>query len=300
MYDPDLILNSHTRPGVLAFLRSRGFAPAALAIMSNIDLANAYHAAGEQSSTDAQQVAAAAVIATLQALAFSGFDQATIRRIIREEIAQLPPERLEVITPQGSVILDGPLHYRTPLVVKIAAIGHPVMLVGPAGCGKTTIGEHVATALSLPFYITNTITDTHELIGFIDGHGSYHSTPFRQAFECGGVWIADEIDAWEAGALFAMALYLKQGQGSSDLAIFATSSKKIPIPAGSSVLKGMRVLDPNNGVGHGTNIWGSVKTEYNGSHDRVVIFTDTQSNIAHATARTLGNIPFIHCYEVTC
>lgn len=105
------------------------------------------------------------------------------------------------------------------------------------------------------------------------------------------------VKCWEVGALFAMALHLKQGQGNSDLAIFATSSKRIPIPAGSSVLKGMKLLEPNNGVAHGTNIWGSVKTQY-ASHDRVVIFTDCQSNIAHATAKTLGAVPFIHCYDL--
>lgn len=107
---------------------------------------------------------------------------------------------------------DGAIpHYRTEIVLTAIRAGHPVMLVGPAGCGKTTIGEHVAADLELPLYITSTINDVHELHGFIDGHGVYHRTPFREAFEHGGVWIADEIDAWDAGALLAANSALANG-----------------------------------------------------------------------------------------
>jgi len=102
-------------------------------------------------------------------------------------------------------------HAVTKLVTQIVGMKHPVLLVGPAGCGKTTIGEQVASDLNLPFFITSTIFDTHELLGFVDGHGQYHSTAFRQAFENGGVWIADEIDAWDAAALLAANSALANG-----------------------------------------------------------------------------------------
>lgn len=120
-------------------------------------------------------------------------------------------KRLEIITPRATVQLEGHVHAMTEKVIRVAALGHPIMLVGPAGCGKTTIGEHVAKALDLPFLITSTINDTHELTGFIDGYGKYHSTPFRQAFEHGGVWIADEIDAWDAAALLTANAALANG-----------------------------------------------------------------------------------------
>lgn len=102
-------------------------------------------------------------------------------------------------------------HYRTELVLTAVRLGHPVMLVGPAGCGKTTIGEAVAAELELPIYITSTINDVHELHGFIDGRGVYHRTAFREAFEHGGVWVADEIDAWDAAALLAANSALANG-----------------------------------------------------------------------------------------
>ena len=78
--------------------------------------------------------------------------------------------------------------------------GLPVMLVGPAGGGKTTSAEHVAQALGLPFYSNGALTGAHELTGYKDGAGHYHSTPFRQAFEHGGLYLMDETDRSDAAA----------------------------------------------------------------------------------------------------
>lgn len=100
---------------------------------------------------------------------------------------------------------------------------------------------------------------------------------------------------WEVGALFGVAMWKKAED--CDLAIFGDYSKVIKIPKGTSVLNGIKLLTPNNGVGHGTNIWGSVKDQFNG-HDRVVIFTDMQSNINHYAYRGTGDIPFIHAYNL--
>lgn len=131
---------------------------------------------------------------------------------VKNAVASIVPRQLEIIRPDAPVVtLNGPLHYRTELVIHTASLGHNIMMVGPAGCGKTTIGEHTARALGLNFYITSTINDTSELTGFIDGYGKYHTTPFRQAFQNGGVWIADEIDAWDAAALLAANSALANG-----------------------------------------------------------------------------------------
>ena len=82
--------------------------------------------------------------------------------------------------------------------------GQPVMLVGPAGGGKTTACEHVAKALGLPFYSNGALSGVHELTGYKDGAGHYHSTPFRQAFEHGGLYLMDETDRSEAVVPVAM------------------------------------------------------------------------------------------------
>jgi cobaltochelatase CobS len=137
----------------------------------------------------------------------------SIEAQIGEAVQKLvpPPAVIDIRTPDGIERLEGRHHSATPEIIKIVSLGDPVMMVGPAGAGKTTIGKTVAEAMRLPFRITSTVFDTHELLGFVDGHGNYHSTPFRKAFELGGVWVADEIDAWDAAALLAANSALANG-----------------------------------------------------------------------------------------
>jgi cobaltochelatase CobS len=190
-----------------------GFEAVQVHSMNNVALANLYCAhVGQSDATPVQQESARNLIAAIEAVRNNAvIDFEAVRVIVREELTAYPPQRLEVTSPRGVAMLEGIVHYRTPLVIKIASIGHAVMLVGPAGCGKTTIGEHVAKALQLPFYITSTVNHTHELIGFVDGYGKYHETSFRHAYEHGGVWIADEIDAWDANALLTANSALANG-----------------------------------------------------------------------------------------
>jgi len=80
---------------------------------------------------------------------------------------------------------------------------HP-MLVGPAGSGKTTAAQQVAEALGLSFYSNGALTGAHELTGYKDAAGAYHGTPFRQAFEHGGVYLADEMDRSDPAAVLSL------------------------------------------------------------------------------------------------
>lgn len=223
-YNPDMIVTDDTRHLAIAFLINAGHHAAELNVMSAVALANLYHEVGGGPSAT-QRMGAEILLSVLRALpqgTGSGLDADAVRQIVRQEIDASPGRKLTVTGPRGSVTIDGPTHYRTELVIKVAALGHAILLVGPAGCGKTTIGEHVAKALQLPFYITSTINDTHELMGFVDGHGKYHETPFRIAFERGGLWIADEIDAWDASALLAANSALANGYAN-----FPDSSERV-------------------------------------------------------------------------
>lgn len=184
---------------------------------TNVELANMYHAEAGQ-ATDEGKLAAdmfCKITSALMPLIGVPVDPDALRAMVAEEVktalADLPNRKLDVTSPRGTVTLEAAMHALTPKVIKVAALGDNIMLVGPAGCGKTTIGTHVAKALQLPFYVTSTINDPHELLGFVNGHGKYHDTPFRNAFENGGVWIADEIDAWDAGALLAANAALANG-----------------------------------------------------------------------------------------
>lgn len=177
-------------------------------------LVNLYHerSAPSMPAPSREQMLAAEI--TLQVIATLGsraVDPDQVRSIVRDMLPAAE-RRIDITIPgRPTTSLPGSIHYRTELILRVVALAHPVMLVGPAGCGKTTIGEHVAQALALPLYITSAISDAHELTGFIDGYGTYHRTSFRDAFEHGGVWIADEIDSWDASALLTANAALANG-----------------------------------------------------------------------------------------
>jgi len=204
------IITPENRHHVLRWAHLAGYDESKWLGVKNAALANLY-CSHQRGPTEVQEATAEAIARVLETLPQGGINADTVRQIVREELDERPTQRLTVTSPRGVVTLDGLQHYITKTVIKVVGLAHPVMMVGPAGCGKTTIAEHTAKALQLPFYITSTITDTHELTGFVDGHGNYHDTPFRNAFEKGGVWVADEIDAWDAAALLTANSALANG-----------------------------------------------------------------------------------------
>lgn len=179
--------------------------------MTAVALTNLYVASAGAQPTEAQRIAQEIFVRVAAHFTGGPFDHAVTREIVRQELETLAPRRLEIVTPRATVTLPSTVHYRFTHVLRALGRGDAVMLVGPAGCGKTMIGEQCATALTLPFHITSTINDPHELTGYIDGLGKYHDTPFRRAFEFGGVWVADEIDAWDASALLTANSALANG-----------------------------------------------------------------------------------------
>jgi MoxR-like ATPase len=100
----------------------------------------------------------------------------------------------------------GMVHRATPRILKYVSLGQHVFLSGPAGSGKTSVATKIAEALKLtlwPLSVGAQTTKT-DLFGFIDGNGKYHTTPFREAFEKGGVFLLDEIDAGNPNVLVAL------------------------------------------------------------------------------------------------
>lgn len=87
-----------------------------------------------------------------------------------------------------------------------------VWLVGPAGSGKTTAAQRIADEMGLPFYFNGAIDSEYKLLGFIDAQGRVINKPFRKAFEHGGVYLFDEIDASLPGAVLAFNAALANGR----------------------------------------------------------------------------------------
>jgi len=97
----------------------------------------------------------------------------------------------------------GKQHSQLPTLIKILAAKLNVYLVGPAGAGKTYAAIQCAKALGVTFYFTGAVASEFKLTGFIDAQGRIVSTEFRKAFENGGLFLFDEIDASYPQAVLA-------------------------------------------------------------------------------------------------
>ena len=75
------------------------------------------------------------------------------------------------------------------------------LVVGPAGSGKTTLAEQASEALGIDFHFSGAVLKKHEVLGYRDANGNVQRTAFRDAFENGGLFLFDEIDASSANAL---------------------------------------------------------------------------------------------------
>ncbi len=96
-------------------------------------------------------------------------------------------------------------------VLTFAKAGVPPFMVGPAGCGKTTIAKQVAMELGLEFYYTGAVESAFQLRGFRDAHGNTMHTPFRDASDKGGVFLFDELDASDPQAIVSVHAALDNG-----------------------------------------------------------------------------------------
>jgi cobaltochelatase CobS len=86
------------------------------------------------------------------------------------------------------------------VVMTVVANTYPFM-VGPAGSGKTTLAMQVAETLKRKFYAESRVTSEYKLIGYMDATGKYVRTQFRDAYEKGGVFLLDEVDASDPDVL---------------------------------------------------------------------------------------------------
>lgn len=129
-------------------------------------------------------------------------------------------------------------HAMLPVVLQALAAGASPFLVGPAGSGKTTLAEQCATVLKLPFYIAARVTSEFKLVGFRTATGDTVRTQFREAFEHGGVFLFDEVDASDPDALTAFNAALANGLGDFPDGMVKRHAKFYAIAAGNTYGRG--------------------------------------------------------------
>jgi hypothetical protein len=123
-------------------------------------------------------------------------------------------QKLEVKIDDKSVVLKGLKHKQLQDLIVTATLRLPALMVGMAGTGKTHAAEQVAEALGLKFYAMSVGAQTSksDIIGYMNANGVYVGTHFRTAYEKGGVFLMDELDAGNANVLIQVNAALSNGQ----------------------------------------------------------------------------------------
>lgn len=97
-------------------------------------------------------------------------------------------------------------HTKFEYIYKVVNHGLPVLLLGEAGTGKSTICEQVAEKLGRQFSAIGLTKQTskNDIIGFISINGNYIASQFRKAYEEGHLFLLDELDAADPNVLLVL------------------------------------------------------------------------------------------------
>lgn len=118
---------------------------------------------------------------------------------------------VEIVIPKMPKVKIDTAHQMLPTILQAVVAGGVPFMVGPAGSGKTTLAQQIAKALKREFYMASRVTAEFKLMGFIDAHGNVVRTQFREAYEHGGVFLLDEVDASDPDAMTAFNTALSNG-----------------------------------------------------------------------------------------
>jgi cobaltochelatase CobS len=170
---------------------------------------------------DAQEVfksLAGAIVWVLELKA--DLDESKVHEIVDEAVAAARlPRPLEVHLPDGATFtLKDRTHRQFDELLGLVSEGHEnIMLVGPAGTGKTTLVKHVAAALGRNFAFISLsagVTETHifgRMLPQADGTWAYVESPFIRLYRTGGVFLFDEVDAADGNVMVSINAALANG-----------------------------------------------------------------------------------------
>jgi cobaltochelatase CobS len=149
-----------------------------------------------------------------------GVDEESIREIVAAEIAKAhKPLTIEVKLPSGIIntLPEAPHRQFTELLGLVEEGHNNLLMVGPAGCGKTTLAKNLAQALGRDFgfiSLSAGVTETHLMgrtLPQADGSWKFVPSRFVTVYENGGVYLLDEIDAADANVMVAINAALANG-----------------------------------------------------------------------------------------
>lgn len=135
--------------------------------------------------------------------------EARIQGAVDAAVAAKVPREIKIkVADAPAVKVDGPVHPMFEKVLKLTAARLNVMLVGPAGCGKTHLFSMVAKAMGKrhdSISLSAGVTEAH-LTGRLlpTGEGGrfvYTPSPFVTMYTEGGWFLLDEIDGADPNVL---------------------------------------------------------------------------------------------------
>lgn len=208
----------------------------------------------------------------------SGIDEDRVREIVHDAIEHHipipPPQPFGAVINEAAVVELIKKHASSRVIevrqpdhkpVKIAGRQHPVfervlrltrqglniLLVGPAGCGKTYMAEQIAKALDLDYGAIHGTAGASEsaLTGWLlpstGGKFEYTPAPFVQLFEDGdSLFLFDEMDAFDPNMLLVV-----NGALANDALHIAHRRGKPVVKKG----KGAHIMATANTYGTGAN-----------------------------------------------
>lgn len=124
-------------------------------------------------------------------------DRAEVESMIKQMLSEHTfPTRTVVERVTGERTEIEGSHEKLSDVVTDLLAGEHVLMVGPAGTGKSTIAEQAAESLGLEFYAISLspMTPASQILGYMQAEGEYVRTLYREAYENGGVFHFDEFD----------------------------------------------------------------------------------------------------------
>lgn len=143
-------------------------------------------------------------------------DRGEIETMVKEAVSNVVyPTRTVIEKTNGErKELSGAQHYKLGDVITALMAEEHVLMVGPAGTGKSTIAEQAAEALGLASYSISLSPQTpaSQLVGYMQATGEYVRSLFREAYEKGGVFHFDEMDNAHPSVLAVINAALANGQ----------------------------------------------------------------------------------------
>jgi len=140
---------------------------------------------------------------------------AIVQPMIDAAIINMPAPVVNIVLPPPLAVktILGRRHREFDNLLHVLNSGLHVLMVGPAGTGKTQAAQDAAEALSLPFFTVGAMSYSHEINGYRDANGKTVTTIIREACEsaAGAVLLIDEGDASAAEAFVTLNSLLANG-----------------------------------------------------------------------------------------